>query len=151
MRQAIALVSDRGTPTISDPGYRMVHDVSNNGFEIITIPGPVAAIAALSISGLPTDKFVFLGFLPRTIGKQKKILSTYCITPITFIIYESPYRLVSLLETILEVLGDIDLALAKELTKMNEKVLRGKVSDLLSELQGTTPKGEWVIVGRTKG
>ncbi len=91
---------------------------------------------------------MFLGFLPRTTGKQKKILSTYCIPPITFIIYESPYRLVSLLETILEVLGDIDLALAKELTKMNEKVLRGKVSDLLPELQGTTPKGEWVIVGR---
>jgi len=142
----LALVSDRGTPTISDPGYKLVRDLTSLGITVVTIPGPVAAMAALSISGLPTDRFVFLGFLPRSRGKQRKILGEFATLPATFIIYESPFRIVSLLRVIAE-LGNVDVALARELTKMNEEVIRGKVLDVIDLLKDKKLKGEWVVMG----
>jgi 16S rRNA (cytidine1402-2'-O)-methyltransferase len=145
----IALTSDRGTPTISDPGYKLVRDALEEGIEVISIPGPSALVAALSISGLPTDKFTFLGFLPRTKGKQKKILQEFGQLQNTLIMYESPYRVRQLLENILETLGDIDTVAVKEITKVHEQVIRGTTSQILSQLESTNLKGEWVVLCRS--
>lgn len=144
----MALVTDRGTPTISDPGFRLVKDAADATIEIVTIPGPSSVIAALAISGLPTDRFSFLGFLPRKPGKQKQLLQEFGNLPATFIILESPFRLVKLLHTIHDALGDIDIALAHELTKLNEGVIRGKLKQVIADLGDKPVKGEWVVMGR---
>jgi 16S rRNA (cytidine1402-2'-O)-methyltransferase len=146
--KSAALISDRGTPTISDPGYKLVRDLMQQGFNIIPIPGPVAAIAALTASGLPTDKFSFLGFLPKSSGKQAELLEKFGKLSATFIIYESPFRVIKLLETIRKVLGEIPVSAIHELTKVNETVVTGKVSEVLEKLKTQKPKGEWVVLGR---
>ena len=144
----VALVSDRGTPTISDPGYKLVRDVIEEDIEVIPIPGPTAAMAALSASGLPTDRFTFLGFLPRSKGKQGELLKQFATLPATFIIYESPFRVTKLLEIIQDVLGEIDVVVAKELTKMHETFIRGKTSEVLDQVKKLPTKGEFVVLGR---
>ncbi len=145
----IVLVSDRGTPTISDPGYKLVRDAHEAGIEVVSIPGASAVIAALSISGLPTDRFSFLGFLPRGDGKQQKILEQFGELPATFIVYESPYRVGRLLKNIEAALGsDVEVAVIREITKMHEEVVRGKVSDLAAQYKDKKLKGEFVVLGR---
>lgn len=144
----LALVSDRGTPAISDPGYKLVRDVLAAGFEVVAVPGASAVISALSIAGLPTDRFTFLGFLPRTAGKQKKLLQLYAIPETTLVMYESPFRLLKLLQNALEALGDKEAAVAFELTKMHERLSKGSLSSLVAELKDSKIKGEIVVLIR---
>ena len=144
--QNVALVSDAGTPGISDPGYRLVREARLKGFEVITVPGPSAIIAALSISGLPTDRFVFEGFLPRKKSKRLKRLEFLKKEDRTIIIYESVHRIERTLHEILEVMGDREIALCRELTKVHEEVKFGMLSKIIEE--GFTLKGEFVIVIR---
>lgn len=146
----IALCSDRGTPTISDPGYLMVRAAIAAGITVEAIPGPSSAIAALTISGLPTDRFTFLGFLPRTPGKQRKLMQGFADLETTLIIFESPFRVVKLLESIQEVFGEeAPVAVCRELTKMHEEVVRGPVSQVLADFKARKKiLGEFVICVR---
>jgi 16S rRNA (cytidine1402-2'-O)-methyltransferase len=143
----IALVSDAGTPGISDPGYRIVSLASKEGIEVVSIAGPCAAIAALSVSGLPTSSFAFFGFLPKSDKKKREFLGSIREYPHTLIFYESPERIVETLRGILETLGDREVSISRELTKMFEETLRGKVSKVLEILsQREKIKGEFTIV-----
>lgn len=150
-QKTVLLVSDRGTPAISDPGYLLVRDVLAAGFEVDSIPGPTALIDALVISGLPTDRFAFLGFLPRTLGKQKKILAAYKEIPTTLIAYESPFRVKYLLQSITEVFGDtVKVSVARELTKRFQQVITGDVKKVTEEFSKQPPKGEFVVLVDTR-
>ena len=142
----VALVSDAGTPGISDPGYRLVREARLRGFEVLSIPGPSAIIAALSISGLPTDRFVFEGFLPRKKSRRLKRLEFLKKEDRTIIIYESVHRIERTLHEILEIMGDREVALCRELTKVHEEVKFGMLSKIIKK--GFTAKGEFVIVLR---
>jgi 16S rRNA (cytidine1402-2'-O)-methyltransferase len=149
---SLALVSDCGTPLISDPGYRLIKDLRDRGYIVESIPGPSAIISALSISGLPTDKFTFLGFLPKSDGKRNSLLKEYDNLDTTLVIYESPHRLVKLLENVLETLGDATVGIAKDLTKMREDFWYGNVSEVLEMLKEkdfeNNPHGEFVVMVR---
>ncbi len=140
----IALVSDSGTPLISDPGFKLVTEVVNAGYEVIAIPGPSAITAALSISGLPTDKFAFLGFLPKGSGQRLQLLKTYGSLDATLVIFESPYRIQKLLGEINNSIGNRYVCLCKELTKVHEECIRGKAEKLLELNQNY--KGEYVVL-----
>jgi 16S rRNA (cytidine1402-2'-O)-methyltransferase len=144
--QNAALVTDSGTPLISDPGYKLVRDLIDQGIEVESIPGPSAVISALVVSGLPTDKFSFLGFLPRTESHRRALLSKYGALDATLVIYESPFRVKKLLDDISETLGDRPVVVAGELTKAHEKVLRGRVSEVKLSFSERAPKGEFVIL-----
>jgi len=144
---SIALVTDAGTPGVSDPGYRIVKLASENGVQIFSVPGPSAAIAALSISGLPTSGFTFLGFPP----KQKKRLIEYLERikdyPETLIFYESPRRVIKTLESMAEVFGERNASLGREITKMYEETLRGTLSEIVTTLKSRDNlKGEFALV-----
>ncbi len=140
----IALISNSGTPLISDPGFRLVSVLKRKGFMVQALPGPNAAITALSISGLPTDNFVFLGFLPKGKLKRKKLLQKYGVLPASMVIYESSHRIKKLISEIHETLGDRYICLAKDMTKKFENILTDKVSVILnSEIK---EKGEYVVV-----
>lgn len=142
----IALVTDAGTPGISDPGYRLVSFAKENNIALTVVPGPCALIAALSLSALPTDSFVFLGFLPvKSIGRKKK-LEEFKDQNRTIIFYESPHRIQKTLEDIAEVLGDWQVVIAREITKKFEEVRRGKAQDLVSHFEKIPPKGEFVVL-----
>lgn len=143
---SVALVSDAGTPLISDPGYRLVTLAKKKGFKIIPIPGASALIAALSASALPTDKFVYLGFLPKTPSKAVASLESSKFINSTVILYESPHRLLQTLKVIQEVFGDIELTLARELTKKFEEIITEKISVHLRHYASKNPKGEFVIL-----
>jgi len=142
----VALVSDAGTPTIQDPGFPLIRSCVEQGIEIVSIPGPSALISALSISGLPTDAFVFEGFLPVKSGARKKKIAGWTAEKRTIIFYESPYRVVRLLEDIKEVLGNTPLVAARELTKKFEEVIRGPADDLLERFKKQAPRGEFVFL-----
>src|SRR5450759_1503471 len=142
----VALVSDAGTPGISDPGQHLVALCVERGIPIETLPGPTAAIAALVISGLPTDRFCFEGFLPRKTGARRKALEALARDERTLLFHESPARVVDTLGDILDVLGDRRMALARELTKKFETVLRGTVSSVRSRMAAGEVKGEIVLV-----
>ncbi|MEQ8404117.1 MAG: 16S rRNA (cytidine(1402)-2'-O)-methyltransferase [Oceanicaulis sp.] len=141
----VALVSDAGAPGVSDPGYRVVRAVLDAGLEVSAVPGPNAPITALTISGLPTDRFVFLGFPPRKSGKRKKFLEPYAALPATLILFESPQRLGETVADALDVLGDRNAALAMELTKTFERVYREPLSALRERL-AEPPRGEAVLL-----
>jgi 16S rRNA (cytidine1402-2'-O)-methyltransferase len=143
--QSIALVSDAGTPGISDPAYHIVHSALASDIRIIPIPGPSAFISALIVSGLPTDRFVFEGFLPVKKGRKTKlgILST---EPRTIILYESPHRILKTLGEIQSVFGDRNVVVARELTKKFEEIVRGPISSILPQLTGKPTRGEYVLV-----
>ncbi len=143
---SFALVSDAGTPTLSDPGYYLIKEASHAGITICPIPGPAAAIAALSVSGLPTDRFVFEGFLPRKKGKRNKQLESLKENPRTLIFYESPYRIISLLEAIASIMGDRQVAIGREMTKIHEEVIRGSASEIIEKYAEKRFKGEATIV-----
>jgi len=139
----IALISDAGTPTISDPGYKLVTAVAKEKLDIIPIPGCSAAIAGLSVSGLPTDSFLFLGFLSKKQQKQRQAIEAITNQSATLIFYESPRRIKALIDNILNILGDRKACLAREITKLHEEYIRGNLSDILKTLEKKeTIKGE---------
>ncbi|MFC1525156.1 16S rRNA (cytidine(1402)-2'-O)-methyltransferase [Planctomycetota bacterium] len=142
----IALVSNAGTPLISDPGYELVRKCIEQDIKIIPIPGATALATALSISGCPSDRFIFEGFLPRKPGKRKKRLEGFKDESRTIIIYESPHRLLKTLEALMDCLGDRTITLTKELTKFYERAQRGKLSTLIKELENSQIKGEFTLV-----
>ncbi|HSE83261.1 MAG TPA: 16S rRNA (cytidine(1402)-2'-O)-methyltransferase [Thermodesulfobacteriota bacterium] len=143
----IALVSDAGTPGVSDPGYRLVSLAAEKGIEVISIPGATATVAALSVSGLPTSSFAYFGFLPKSDKKRKEFLKSIREHRETLIFYESPSRVLETLESIFETLRDRRISASRELTKMFEETLRGKVSSVIEILRGRKEiKGEFTIV-----
>ena len=143
--QDCALLSDAGTPLISDPGARLISEAINNKIEIIPVPGPSALITGLTISGLPTDSFVFEGFIPQKKGRQKK-LKELSEEKRTIILYESTYRIKKLLVELSEYLPDRFIVVCRELTKKFEESWRGYPGDLLNSLDNKVLKGEFVIV-----
>jgi 16S rRNA (cytidine1402-2'-O)-methyltransferase len=145
--KSVALVTDAGTPGISDPGYRIVKLASENGIPVIPVPGASAVIAALSISGLPTSSFAFLGFLPKQKKRLSEFLQRLKTYPETLVFYESPKRVIKTLELISEVFGKRNVSVSREITKMFEETLRGPVTDILSALKSRDSlKGEFVLV-----
>jgi 16S rRNA (cytidine1402-2'-O)-methyltransferase len=143
--QSIALVSDAGTPGISDPAFHIVQQALKNAITIIPIPGPAACITALIASGLPTDRFVFEGFLPLKKGRKTKFESLKSESR-TIIIYESPHRIIKTLTDIQTYLGARDVVVARELTKKFEEIVRGSVQSVLAEIEKKTPRGEYVVI-----
>ena len=144
--RSVALVSDAGTPGISDPGYRVIRACIDNGVSVVPIPGPTGFLAALSISGKPTDAFTFEGFLSPKPIKRKNELKKLKEEKRTAILYESPHRIEKLLSDILEVYGDTEVVIAREMTKKFEEVRRQKVSALLEHFKTTKPRGEFIVV-----
>jgi 16S rRNA (cytidine1402-2'-O)-methyltransferase len=143
----VALVSDAGTPGISDPGYRLVRDARAGGLPVVPVPGPSAAIAALSVSGLPTDRFLFVGFLPPRSGPRRRALEELSRERPTLVFYESPVRVVDCLADMAELLGDRDAFLCREATKRHEEYLRSPLSAIRASLAGRQAvKGEIVLV-----
>lgn len=142
----IALVSDAGTPGISDPGYYLINRAIEEGIRVSPVPGPTASIAALSISGLPTDSFVFEGFLPaRSMARQKR-LRELSAEKRTIILFEAPHRLFSTLEDISLILGNRKIVITRELTKVFEEVFRGKVLEVINKIEAKKVKGEVTII-----
>jgi 16S rRNA (cytidine1402-2'-O)-methyltransferase len=142
----IGLISDAGMPLVSDPGNFIVKAAVDAGMQIIAVPGPSAFLLALVASGLPTDRFVFEGFLPDKSGEVTKCLEALKTEERTVIFYVSPHKLVKTLNHVLEIFGDRNACLARELTKMHEEYIRGRLSDLLHKVQESTLKGEFVLV-----
>ena len=146
--KSVALVSNAGTPTISDPGFKLVRECIAQNIKVIPIPGPSASLAALTASGFPTDKFLFLGYFPKKELKRKKLLEK--IKKLTFsctlIFFESPKRVIKLLKEIELTFGDVYVVLARELAKIFEEFLRGKTSELIKKLEKNPPKGEITIL-----
>jgi 16S rRNA (cytidine1402-2'-O)-methyltransferase len=142
----VALVTDAGMPAISDPGYRLVRACVDEGIDVRVVPGPSAVTAALVVSGLPVDRFVFEGFLPRRAGERRERLRALARDVRTTVIFESPIRVATLLRDLLVELGDRRIAVARELTKLHEEVLRGRTSEVLARLADLEPKGEIVVV-----
>jgi 16S rRNA (cytidine1402-2'-O)-methyltransferase len=143
---SIALVSDGGMPGVSDPGYRLVGACADAGIDVRVVPGPSAAVAALVVSGLPTDRFVFEGFLPRKAGDRGRRLEALRDDPRTLVIFESPRRVATLLREVATTLGDRRVAVVRELTKLHEEVVRGGATDLADRFAELEPKGEIVVV-----
>ena len=144
--ESVALVSDAGTPTISDPGYRLVRAAADKGLPVTPVPGASAAVAALSVCGLATDRFVFQGFLPSRRGRRKEKLQELREDPRTAVYYEAPRRVRDTLSDMREVLGDRAALVGRELTKAHEELLRGTLSELAERLDRDAPRGEFVIV-----
>jgi 16S rRNA (cytidine1402-2'-O)-methyltransferase len=142
----VALVSDAGTPGLNDPGYELVRAVLDGGYPVSPIPGPSAPIAALVVSGLPTDAFLYLGYLPRTKNARLKALSAVANYPYTLIFLETPHRLVEALENLDEILGERKVCLARELTKLYEDIYRGDIRGALAHYQQEPPRGEFTLV-----
>lgn len=145
-REVIAIVSDAGTPLISDPGFKLVRAARDAGRHVTTVPGPCAAIAALSISGLPTDRFLFLGFLPTKAKARRDAIAGIAGVRATLVLYESGPRLGGTLRALLEVLGDQNAVVARELTKLYEECFVGTLTELADRFEDVSPKGEIVIV-----
>ena len=142
----VALVSDAGTPGISDPGYRLVRDARAEGLTVVPIPGPNAAVAALSVSGLPTDRFLFVGFLPARSGARRMALDELAGERETLVFYESPVRVLASLEDMRQALGDRAAFLCREATKLHEEYRRGTLSELAAHLaQRKEVRGEIVL------
>jgi 16S rRNA (cytidine1402-2'-O)-methyltransferase len=142
----IALVSDAGTPGVSDPGYRLIRLAVENGIPIVPIPGPSAVIAALSVSGLPTDSFLFKGFLPHKMKRRRDMLKELEDVRETLIFYESPHRISQTLRDIYELMGEREIVLTRELTKVYEEVLRGKATEIQRQIGGKKLKGEITLL-----
>jgi 16S rRNA (cytidine1402-2'-O)-methyltransferase len=145
--EAVALVSDAGTPLLSDPGYRLVHACIEEGLPVTSIPGASALLPALQLSGLPSDRFLFGGFLPNKTAGRRKALEALAGVPATLVFYESPQRLAESLADMAAVLGERDAAVARELTKLHEEVRRGGLAALAAHYaEAGAPKGEVVVV-----
>lgn len=144
--QNIALVSDAGVPTVSDPGLYLVKEAIENEINVIPVPGPSAYLTALAASGLSTEPFAFIGFLPRSESKRQAALKKWLITPATLLFYESPNRVIKTLTDILLVMGDRKLVVVRELTKKHEEWLRGSVTECLEYMKKNGARGEFTIV-----
>lgn len=142
----VALVTNAGTPCISDPGAFLVNKALAEGIKVAPIPGASAATSALSVSGLGAERFLFLGFLPAKQGQRRRELSKWGNTGIPIVIYEAPHRILDTLADIKELLGDPLVVLAKELTKLNEQIYRATASDLLESLRNEQIRGEFVLI-----
>jgi 16S rRNA (cytidine1402-2'-O)-methyltransferase len=144
--ESVAVITDAGSPGISDPGYPLVRAAIEDGYRVESIPGPSAVIAALQISGLPTDAFTFAGFLPpKRVGRRKK-LEALSERRETIIVFESPHRIAACLEDIADVWGERPIALAREITKLHEEVLRGTAQSVREQLVESKRRGEFVLV-----
>jgi 16S rRNA (cytidine1402-2'-O)-methyltransferase len=148
----VAYVSDAGTPGVSDPGYILINKAIENGITIVPVPGPSAVVAALSASGLPMDRFFFLGFPPTRKGKRRQFIGSLREERATMVLYESPRRILDTLRDIKEILGNRRVVLARELSKLYEEILRGTVSELIEALKERTIKGEitLMVAGKEK-
>lgn len=144
--ERVALVTDAGSPAISDPGERVVQAALGAGFRVEPVPGPCALIAALTAGGLPTEEFHFVGFLPHKSGQRRNRLASLGAVPGTLVLYESPFRIERLLEELKGVFPERLVVLARELTKRFEEFLRGKPAELLEQLQHRSLKGEFVVM-----
>jgi 16S rRNA (cytidine1402-2'-O)-methyltransferase len=142
----VAVVSDAGTPAISDPGFRLVRTAIENDVRIVPLPGPSALVAALVATGLPTDEFFFAGFLPARTGARRARLNELRAVPGTLIFYEAPHRLASSLRDAYEVLGEREAVVARELTKLHEEIRRGRLSELAEHYSTNEPRGEIVLL-----
>ena len=144
----IALVSDAGTPTISDPGFKLVRECIEQGIKVESLPGASSAITALTVSGLPTDKFLFVGYPPKKPGHRKTLFENLTKLPIktTIILFEGPHHLIRTLEGMKGAFGDIDVVICRELTKVFEEIRREKISESVAHFTKTIPKGEFVIL-----
>ena len=144
--EKVALATDAGTPGISDPGERVVRAALGAGLRVESVPGPCALVAALTASGLPTEEFHFLGFLPHKSGQRRKQLEALKAVPGTLVLYESPYRIEKLLTELQEIVPDSRVVLARELTKKFEEFLRGSPAELLELVRKRAVKGEFVVM-----
>jgi len=144
--RSVALVSDAGTPALSDPGYPLVRACAEAQIPVVPVPGPSAAVAALVVSGLPTDRFLFLGFPPRRRPARRRFFEEVRDGRATLVLFESPHRLADCLEDALAVLGDRRAAVCRELTKLHEEVRRGTLSELVSWARQAAPRGEVTVV-----
>jgi 16S rRNA (cytidine1402-2'-O)-methyltransferase len=151
--QSVALISDAGTPGISDPGSVLIGKAVGEGIAVISVPGPSALVAALSISGLPIKEFAFVGFLPPRKSQRQKILKELSLERRTLVFYEAPHRIIETLEDMVEMFGERNAALVKEITKFHEEALRGSLADILGMLHSKTVAGEYVIIveGKKRG
>lgn len=147
----VALVTDAGTPGISDPGYPLIRAAIEAGLPVVPIPGPSALTAALSAAGLPNDRFTFAGFPPDKPGKRKRVLEELRDVPHTLVIYVSPWKAQAMLKDCLEVLGDRRACLCRELTKIHEEFRRGTLAELAAAIKAKPPKGEMVLVVEGNG
>ena len=144
--KSVALVTDAGTPGISDPGEELVRRAIQEGLPLVPIPGPVALVAALSVSGLPTESFLFYGFLPSKAAARRKWLTSLKERPETLVFYESPRRLASLLDDAAQILGERRVVVAREMTKVYEEVYRGTISEVLEQMGKEEVKGEVTVI-----
>jgi 16S rRNA (cytidine1402-2'-O)-methyltransferase len=142
----VALVSEAGMPGLSDPGYELIKAAIARGIPVVPVPGPSALITALVVSGLPTDSFLYLGFLPRRQKERRQLLASVAGERRTLVAFEAPHRLLSSLADLKDALGDRRIALARELTKLHEEVWRGSVSRALIHFEENTPRGEFTLV-----
>jgi 16S rRNA (cytidine1402-2'-O)-methyltransferase len=143
----VAVVSDAGMPGLSDPGYRLVRACVEEGIDVRVVPGPSAAVSALVVSGLPTDRFAFEGFLPRRASERRARMASLAAEPRTIVLFESPRRVAATLEEVERTLGDRHVAVVRELTKLHEEVIRGRVAEVLAEVRSRGElKGEVVVV-----
>ncbi|MEN6510171.1 MAG: 16S rRNA (cytidine(1402)-2'-O)-methyltransferase [Smithella sp.] len=143
---SVAYVSDAGTPCVSDPGYHLAAAALENGIRVVPVPGPSAVIAALSVCGFPADQFLFYGFLPPKSNRRRRFLESIKDEEQTLIFYESPARIADAMQEIHEVLGDRQVVVARELTKMFEEIRRGRVSVIAAEISGSRARGEFTII-----
>ncbi len=142
----VAQVTDAGSPTVSDPGPSLVEAAASRGHDVVAVPGPSAITAALSISGMPGDRFVFMGFLPRKNSERRTVLSEVADETATLVAFETPQRVVSALKDIADTLGARRIAVCRELTKMHEEVFRGTASEAIEYFSAGRPRGEFVLV-----
>jgi 16S rRNA (cytidine1402-2'-O)-methyltransferase len=146
--KSVALITDAGTPLISDPGYRLVNLAVKSDIDVVPIPGPSSVLAALSISGFPTDSFCFEGYPPRTAGKLRRFFENLKDESRTIVLFETPHRIKKCLVAMLEVMGEREILIARELTKKFEEKIRGDVSSILDRIEKKPLKGEMVVVIR---
>ena len=143
----LALVTDAGTPGISDPGYGLVQSALAAGWQVVPVPGPSAPLAALVVSGLPAERFLFAGYLPRKAGERRKALALLRDQAATLIFFEVPHRVLDSLQDLVEILGaDRQVAVARELTKVHEQFLRGRLADVLDEMKNQPARGEYTLI-----
>jgi 16S rRNA (cytidine1402-2'-O)-methyltransferase len=142
----VALVSDAGTPLVSDPGFRIVNAAIEKNFPVVPVPGPAAFVTALVASGLPADQFLFAGFLPSRANSRREKLETLREIPATLIIYEAPHRLAATLRDAVDMLGNRQAAVARELTKLHEEIVRGTLADLAEQFSNQIVRGEIVLI-----
>jgi 16S rRNA (cytidine1402-2'-O)-methyltransferase len=142
----VALVSEAGMPGLADPGYELIAAARERGVPVVPVPGPTALSAALSVAGLPSERFLFVGFLPRGAGARRELLASLAGSPFTLIAYEAPHRLLETLADLKELFGERQMAAASELTKLFEQVERGTAAELLEHFRTHRPRGEFTLI-----